>query len=56
MPETIFDPEPKDQAGFVQLYSESEAREKGHVSLMVAIERIKYVEDDTWKRHPWVTV
>ncbi len=53
MPETIFDPAPEDQIGFVQLYSEDRARKKGHVSLMVAIERIIRVEDDTWKRHPW---
>ena len=53
MPETIFDPTPEDQVGFVQLYSEEEAQKKGHVSLMVAIERIKYV--DGWKPHPWLT-
>lgn len=53
MPETIFDPTPEDQAGFVQLYTEGQAREKGHVSLMVTIERIKYV--DGWSPHSWLT-
>ncbi len=53
---TIFDPTPEDQAGFVQLYSEEEAREKGHVSLMVAIKRIMRVgrSSDEWRKHPWL--
>lgn len=53
--DTVFGVSPRNQLGFVELYSEDEARKKGNVYLMLVVERILYVgkEDPRWRNHRW---